>query len=141
MSRRLARETALQVLFQIDMTKANVEEAIESTMEQLVIRDDILPFLRQLVTGTIEYQEKVDEIITKLSRDWNLDRMATVDRNILRMALYELLYRDDIPKSVSVNEAIELAKIFGSEESSKFINGILGNVIENIAQYRSGVLK
>ena len=136
MSRRLARETALQVLYQIDMTKNDVNTAIDYTLNQLAIRDDVIPFMKELVNGTLEHQVKADEIISKLSKDWNLERMATVDRNILRLALYEILFREDIPTSVSVNEAIELAKTFSNEESGKFVNGILGNVVEKIDQYR-----
>lgn len=136
MSRRLARETALQVLYQIDMTKNEVQTVIENTLQQLAIKEETVPFMRELVMGTVEYQQKMDQIISKLSKDWNIDRMATVDRNILRMALYELLYRADIPNGVAVNEAIELAKTFSSDESSKFVNGILGSVMENIDQYR-----
>lgn len=136
MSRRLARETALQVLYQLDMTKAEVNTIIKNTLEQLAIRDDAVTFMKELVLGTVEHQEKVDQIISKLSIDWNLDRMPIVDRNVLRLALYEILYRNDIPAGVAVNEAIELAKTFSNEQSGKFVNGILGSVVQNMDQYR-----
>lgn len=136
MSRRLARETALQVLYQLDMTKDELNTIINNTLEQLAIRDDAVPYMKELVLGTVEHKEEADQIISKLSIDWNLDRMPVVDRNVLRLALYEILYRNDIPAGVAVNEAIELAKTFSNEQSGKFVNGILGSVVQNMDQYR-----
>ena len=77
-------------------------------------------------------QEKIDQLIEQYSKDWKLDRMAAVDRNLLRLAIYEILYMPDIPSAVSINEAVELAKIYGSDESAKFVNGILGNLVRQL---------
>jgi transcription antitermination factor NusB len=79
--------------------------------------------------GTVENLAEIDRIIAAYSKDWQLDRLARVDRNIMRLAVYEILYREDIPAGVSVNEAVELAKIFGGEDSGRFVNGILGRVV------------
>ncbi|HOV79840.1 MAG TPA: transcription antitermination factor NusB [Bacillota bacterium] len=136
MSRRLARERALQVLFQVDMAGADEDEAFSQMDENfgtLVRHGD---FAVRLVRGTLENLGFIDGIIAGISKDWDIKRMAYVDRNIMRLALYEILFCDDIPDSVSVNEAIEMGKTFGGEESGKFINGILGKVLENPDQFR-----
>lgn len=130
MGRRQARETALQALFQIDVGKNQPEFALQNTAEEFGAGPQELEFARQLVTGTLEQMDKIDHIISSVSKEWQLSRMANVDRNILRLALYEMMFREDIPNNVSVNEAVELAKIFGGPDSSKFVNGILGKVIE-----------
>ena len=130
MSRREVRETALQVLFQIDVGSIDPEFALANSIERTDLQDQAdISFLNQLVYGVLDKQSKIDRIICDTSLGWELDRIANVDRNILRLAIYELFYIDDIPARVSINEAIELGKCFGSEDSGKFINGILGKVI------------
>ncbi|AET66711.1 transcription antitermination factor NusB [Desulfosporosinus orientis DSM 765] len=132
MSRRLARETALQVLFQRDLTKeplATAEE-VQRWAEEFVIPESSRDFALELVDGTIAHQKEIDETISVCAQDWAISRMANVDRNVMRLATYEILYRSDIPGRVSLNEAIELAKRFGGEESAKFVNGILDRIVE-----------
>lgn len=85
-----------------------------------------MEFAQQLVKGTLEHIGEIDALISSISKEWQLSRMANVDRNIIRLALYELKFREDIPPNVSVNEAVELAKIFGGVDSGRFVNGILG---------------
>jgi len=97
-------------------------------------------FSRRIILGTLDNLQSIDQVISMVSKDWNINRMANVDKNIMRLALYEVFYCNDIPNNVSVNEAVELGKIFGGEESGRFINGILGRVIENIDQYQPGGL-
>ena len=131
MKRRLARELVLKTLFQIDLGKVDTALALETVLEE---EDNtwIKEFVRSLVRGTEEHQEKIDQLIEQYSKDWKLDRMAAVDRNLLRLAIYEILYMPDIPSAVSINEAVELAKIYGSDESAKFVNGILGNLVRQV---------
>lgn len=131
MKRRLARELVLKTLFQIDLGKVDTALALETVLEE---EDNtwIKEFVRSLVRGTGEHQEKIDQLIEQYSTDWKLDRMAAVDRNLLRLAIYEILYMPDIPSAVSINEAVELAKVYGSDESAKFVNGILGNLVRQI---------
>ncbi|MBO8170366.1 MAG: transcription antitermination factor NusB [Bacillaceae bacterium] len=129
MSRRLAREKALQALFQIDMTGEEPSRAMTSVLEHG--QEELIPydFLSDLVSGTVSHQAAVDELIGSHLEGWTLSRLSYVDRNILRLATYEMLYRDDIPEKVSVNEAIELSKLFSTEESSRFINGVLSSIM------------
>lgn len=131
MKRRLARELVLKILFQIDLCKVDTALALETVLEE---EDNtwIKEFVRSLVKGTEEHQERIDQLLEEYSTDWKLDRMAVVDRNLLRLAVYEILYMPDIPSAVSINEAVELAKIYGSDESAKFVNGILGNLVRQI---------
>ncbi|MEG6522585.1 transcription antitermination factor NusB [Desulfotomaculum sp. 1211_IL3151] len=131
MGRRQARETALQVLFQIDLGKTEPNLALTNTAEEFGAGPQEIEFARQLVWGTLEHLEDIDAMITGVSKEWQLNRMANVDRNIMRLALYEIKYRSDIPESVSVNEALELAKVFGSPDSARFVNGILGKLLDN----------
>jgi transcription antitermination factor NusB len=127
--RTRAREIALQMLYQVD---ARGEEALDG-MEEFFSReagaeDEVKAFARKLVTGTLGVRPEIDEIISAAAQNWHLRRMALVDRNILRMAIYEMLYADDIPAKVSINEAIELGKRFSTQQSGSFINGILDRI-------------
>jgi N utilization substance protein B len=135
MSRRQARERALQVLFQVDLGGVDPVEAIAQMDEDYGKLSGSEDFSAELVLGVIENSAFIDGIISAISKDWSLDRIANVDRIIMRLALYEVFFCVDIPNNVSVNEAIELGKMYGGDESGKFINGILGKVIENIEEY------
>lgn len=136
MSRRQARERALQVLFQVDVGGADPDLALRLMDEDFGNLTKSGDFTKRLVYGVIEHLEHLDRIISKVSKDWSLNRIARVDKSIMRLALFEMLYCDDIPRSVSVNEAVEMGKIFGGEDSGKFINGILGKVLENPEEYK-----
>lgn len=131
MSRRLARETALQVLFQLDMggEKSKIDQDVRHWAEEFALPELSIPFAQELVNGTIEHQPEIDERLSELSEGWGLKRMANVDRNILRIATYEIIYCPEIPGRVTLNEAIEIAKVYGSAESGKFINGILDKIV------------
>lgn len=136
MSRRLARETALQVLFERDLSKETLitAEIVERWATEFVVPEASKTFAQELVDGTIAHQDEIDQTIASIAQDWTLSRMANVDRNVMRLATYEILFCPDIPGRVSLNEAIELAKRFGGEESAKFVNGILDRVVASISK-------
>lgn len=132
MNRRKAREYALQMLFQRDFTGKDSEFNFQdSPSEDKKIKDDSRDFAIKLVAGTLEKREEIDRIIQKAADNWDIHRMAAVDRNILRFAVYEILYRRDIPSAVSINEALEIAKKYSSSESVPFINGLLDKIAHN----------
>lgn len=130
MSRRLARERALAVLYQVDLGGADPEKACDWMDDNFGPLLKSGEFARRLVFGTLEHRQEIDRVIAGLSKDWNINRIASVDKNIMRMALFEIFYSKDVPGSVAVNEAVELAKAYGGEDSGRFINGILGKVLE-----------
>lgn len=133
-SRRKGRELALQMLFQLDLVRTGVDDAIKAfwkTQEELP-SEDTRDFSEELVRGAFEHYEEIDRFVEETSSNWRLSRMPVVDRNVLRMAVYEMLYRNDIPTTVTINEAIDVGKKFGSEESGAFINGILDKIAEKI---------
>src|SRR5262249_17079126 len=127
--RRKAREYALQMLFQWDITHDAIDQIVSSFFQnQPEDATAIVDFARQLVTGTVEHVEHIDQILRRHAEHWRLDRMATVDRNILRLAVEEFLYDKDTPKTVVINEAIEIARRFSAQESPQFINGVLDSI-------------
>ncbi|MDO8461600.1 MAG: transcription antitermination factor NusB [Deltaproteobacteria bacterium] len=125
-NRRKSREIALQVLYQIEMLGESSRHLLFWKGKE--IEDEVRTFAMELVDGTTEHLKEIDDLIEKQSTHWRLARMAVVDRNILRLAVYELLYGREIPVSVTLNEAIEIAKKFGTEESGSFINGVLDQI-------------
>lgn len=130
--RRSARELALRLLFEVDVGKAPVEQVLEMSLEPERYDAPTIAFARKLLEGTVAHCHELDELIGQYAKEWSLDRMANVDRNILRLATYEVLYEPDIPASVSVDEAVELAKKYSTAESGKFVNGILGNILRHL---------
>ena len=127
--RRKAREYALQMLFQWDITRDTIDQIADTFFqEQEKEPEGIVEFARRLVKGTVEHVEEIDRLIQRHAEHWRLDRMATVDRNLLRMAVQEFLYDNEIPKTVVINEALEIARRFSSQESPQFINGILDSI-------------
>jgi len=126
LSRRLAREAAFKALFQVDIGKCRVQQALKRSLEDYKFHEQDEQFVEDLVASTVSNLEQLDRIIKKHLVKWELDRLSAVDRNLLRLALYEIIYRPDIPPAVSINEALELAKKFGSTgEAVGFINGVL----------------
>ena len=127
-SRHQSRERALQILFQYDIHgKPGVW--LDEFWKQCEGTEDVRTFAEQLVAGVLEHKKDLDALIGKYATNWKVSRMQIVDRNILRLGAYELLYLDDVPAKVTVNEAIELAKDFGDEEAAKFVNGILDKAL------------
>ncbi|KYH31658.1 transcription antitermination factor NusB [Neomoorella mulderi] len=125
MSRRAARAKALQALFAVDLGRMAPERAVEEVLAEEQLSLQAAAFARQLVMGTVTARQELDAIISRYAVGWRLERLAAVDRNILRMALYEMKYCPDTPVSVIINEAIELAKTFNDEEAGRFVNGLL----------------
>jgi N utilization substance protein B len=129
MKRRKAREHALQILFQLDIRKEKPSaRVLKHFWAEYDPDEEVKTFAEEIVNGTFKHFKKINEIIHDCAKNWSLDRMAVVDRNVLRMAVYEILYRMDIPTSVTINEAIEIAKKFGTDDSGAFVNGILDRV-------------
>ncbi|MEA3328160.1 MAG: transcription antitermination factor NusB [Candidatus Omnitrophota bacterium] len=126
--RTKARETALQILYQINISNDSVEDALTKFWNKHRALPVIKNFTNILVRGTITNLSEIDRIITKHAENWQIKRMAVVDRNILRMASYELLFSKSIPPKVSINEAIDIAKKFGDTQSGMFINGVLDKI-------------
>lgn len=128
-NRRKGREFALQLLFQGDMNDWQVDDlAIEFLWDTVQISSNIKQFAIDIYRGVCNNRIDIDTMIESNSKNWRLDRMSRVDRNILRLAAYEIVYRNDIPSNVSMNEAIEIGKRFGTAETSSFLNGILDNL-------------
>lgn len=135
--RRRSREMALQILYSMDMTESPPDEAISSHHEFATADEAkepeasvlLRPFTERLVRGVYLHRQEIDQTLISASQNWGLDRMSIVDRNILRIALFEMLYCPDVPPKVSINEAIDIGKKFGNEDSGAFINGVLDHVL------------
>ena len=134
-TRRKSRELVLQMLFQADMGRQTPEEVRRTFWrEHHSIEKDVRGFAEDLFRMATDRTAEIDGLIERHAEHWRMDRMATVDRNVLRLAIYEMLYRDDIPPVVSINEAIELAKTFGGPDSGRFVNGILDRVKNDLSR-------
>ncbi|MCL6471967.1 MAG: transcription antitermination factor NusB [Firmicutes bacterium] len=130
--RRKARKDALEILYEKEITDQPIDEIIKN--RELARGEEPSEFTMKLVDGVYRHQQQIDNIIREHTDNWALERMPIVDRNLIRIGLYEMLYEEDIPYSVSINEAVELAKIYGMEESSKFVNGILGRIASELKE-------
>jgi len=128
--RRDTRQIILQILFQMDFTKIEPDEAIDYMLEEHEINEEELSFIKEIVYGTNENIANLDKEILKYTKGWTIDRLPNIDKSILRMSTYELLHKNNTPVRVVLNEAIELAKLFGSDDSPKFINGVLGSIVK-----------
>ena len=127
--RRKAREVALQFLYQLDVqSESNPEPHLDEFWARHPVDGEVREFDDALIRGTKLHEGKIDEIISQYAENWQLGRMAVVDRNILRQGIFELLWMEDVPPKVSINEALEVAKKFSTHESSRFLNGILDRV-------------
>ncbi len=132
--RTRARELALQFLYQVDLRGADVLAEDKLFLREQESDKGARDFALHLVRGTIEHQNEIDALIRSVAQNWDIARMAIIDRNVLRMASFELLYCKDIPPKVSINEAIELGKRFSTEKSGGFINGILDKIKDRAAE-------
>ena len=130
--RRKARECALQMLYQQELSGLNAHVAIVSYWEANPPTDDARKYADELVGGIENHRIEIDDEISQNSMNWKLSRMAAVDKNILRIAVYELKYRSDVPSKVAINEAVEIAKRFGTADSGAFVNGILDNIARRV---------
>jgi N utilization substance protein B len=125
--RRQARGMALQALFEIDCTGHQTDDTVNRLFAESDLPEDASAFTHGLVNGALENKEKIDKIVNRFASAWPVEQLAIIDRNILRIGIYELLY-NKVPHKIAINEAVELAKSFGSENSPKFVNGVLGSV-------------
>ena len=126
--RHKARIAALKALFEVDSVDHKPDEILDRLVEESRLPDDAAQFARQLVHGALANRQRLDDIIRKNAPAWPLEQVAAVDRNILRLAIYEIVIDNMVPMRAAINEAVELAKEFGGEASSKFVNGVLGSV-------------
>lgn len=133
--RRQAREAAIKLLYALEITRNRTEEMLAAPWTSDLVPEDAQAFTRALVRGVMHRREEIDTLIQTASLHWSLERIGLVERNILRSSIYELLYMPDVPPKVTINEAIEIAKKYGAEEASVFVNGILDRIKQDAAQY------
>ena len=132
-ARRRARECALQMLFSYDVTHSSVEELIETYWGEMAeAAEDVRGFANELVIGTVAHLNEIDELIRLRTEHWRITRMAIVDRNLLRLAIFEFLYQPTTPMTVAINEALEIARRFSTHEATQFINGILDAIKRDV---------
>lgn len=124
MNRHQMREKALQMLFQLDVNKQDLLDQLRDLQ-----KDQNNAYYVELITGVIDHVKQIDEILDEHLENWTLDRIAAVEKTILRIAIYEMKFIDDVPMNVTINEAVELAKTYGDEKSGQFVNGVLAKII------------
>ena len=132
--RRKARELALQFLYGIEVNPGDLEEKLASFWQMNRTEREIEEFAASLIRGVVQHKEQIDRTISEHALNWGIKRIMPVDRNVMRLAVYELAFRPDIPHVVTINEAVDIAKKFGTAESGKFVNGILDNVRAKLAE-------
>src|SRR5215470_14510645 len=132
--RRQARVIALQTLYEYDVTHHDVASVLERHAESRRLDTRVIDYASELVHGVLEHIDQLDSTIQEAAHEWPLDQMARVDKSILRVAIYEILFNNSVPAKAAINEAVELAKIFGSNTSSRFINGVLGTIFNRAQQ-------
>lgn len=130
-TRRKARESTLQILFQLEFNDSDAEKAFRLYWKDKKATKEVKDYCKWLIKGVISHRESIDRSIQSISERWRLSRMPVVDRNILRMAVFELLYEEDVAPAIVINEAIEIAKKFSSEQAAAFINGVLDTLRKN----------
>jgi N utilization substance protein B len=134
LSRRVAREKALQVLYEVEMGGSDIQEAFENFYGELNLGPHGRKFAQVLASGTWGQREEIDRLIGKYTRRWKIERLAAIDRNILRLAVFEMTTQPDIPHEVSINEAVELAKKYSTDKAASFVNAILDGISKEIRQ-------
>jgi N utilization substance protein B len=127
-ARRRARSIALQALYEFDFTQHSTEYTLGCRLREYPLPEAATSFTFHLVEGVREHVSQLDQVMAELAPEWPVDQIAVVDRNVLRIAIFELLFDSDTPPKVAINEAVELAKMFGSDSSPRFVNGVLGSL-------------
>jgi N utilization substance protein B len=127
--RRKARTIALQTLYELDCSAHKPKEILARLLEEKALPDEAADFARSLVNGVLQNKKGIDDVIQKFAPAFPINQIATIDRNILRLAIFEILFDNRVPVKAAINEAVELAKSFGSDASKKFVNGVLGSVV------------
>jgi N utilization substance protein B len=139
--RTRARSLALQVLYEVDMANHPPGEVFKLRLEEFPLTEELTEFARQIIFGILPLTQELDQLIAKYAPDWPLDQIAAIDRNILRMALWEFAIQGETPIKVAINEAVELAKHYGSDSAPRFINGVLGSLAEHQHEIKQVVNK
>ena len=140
MARKQAREAAMSLLYQRIFTEEYNFNLLKNMVEEWDLDNNDIPYIEDILNGCSRHIDEIDNIIRSNSKGWKFDRMSKVDLSILRLSLYEILYRDDIPASVAINEAVELAKKYGGEKTGSFVNGILGTFYRSRKDSKKGNL-
>ena len=135
-TRRRARRLTLETLFEYDLANHDPIKVLRRRLEEQPLESSGVSFATKLINGVQEYQDRMDQLITRFAPEWPLEQMAVIDRNILRMAIFEFLIDQETPVKVAINEAVELAKIYGSDSAPRFINGVLGSLADQIETLR-----
>lgn len=133
--RRRARVVVFQTLFEVDLVDHIPDASLQQRLRAVPLTPSGIDFAERLLKGVLYYEEAFDAVIQRIAPEWPIDQIAVVDRNILRLAAFEILVDDDVPPKVAINEAVELAKMFGSESSSRFVNGVLGTLFANKKEF------
>ncbi|CAH0345681.1 transcription antitermination factor NusB [Bacillus sp. CECT 9360] len=128
MKRRIAREKALQALYTIEIGKSEIQDALVSVLDG----GESDEYFEKLVKGTLDKKEEIDGLIRSNLENWKLERLANIDRNLLRLTVYEMRYSDDVPVNVAMDESIEVAKKFGDDQSSRFVNAVLSKIKDSL---------
>jgi len=134
--RRSSRELALKFLYQYELNAGNIDEQVRLFLERNSLQYEVEVFMKELVIAILKQMKEIDAIIQKFSDNWVIDRMAIIDRNILRMGTCELMFNFSTPPKVAINEAVDIAKKYGNEDSPEFINGVLDKIYKEIGQKR-----
>lgn len=139
-TRRRARRLSLEVLYEYDIAEHAANEVLARRLQEQPMEKAGAEFASQLVNGVLTYQAQMDAVIARYAPEWPLDQMAVIDRNILRIAMYEFLIDGETPVKVAINEAVELAKTYGSDSAPRFVNGVLGTLADEAEQLRLELL-
>jgi transcription antitermination protein NusB len=135
-ARTRARSLALQVLYEIDMANHPPAQVLAERLEEEPLNEELAEFVRQIVFGVLPLRERLDEVIAKYAPEWPFDQIAAIDRNILRVSVWEFAIQSMTPLKVAINEAVELAKLFGSDSTPRFVNGVLGSLADRENEIR-----
>ena len=140
-TRRRARRVTLETLYEYDIANHPPGEVLERRLQENPMEKTGVEFASRLIQGVIQNQEEMDTLISRYAPEWPLDQMAVIDRNVLRIAIYEFLATDETPVKVAINEAVELAKVYGSDSAPRFINGVLGTLADHQEELRREILR
>lgn len=141
MGRKASREMAMKLLYQFEIQRDNIDQQINDALDESDANKKDREYICDVIYGVIKHLEYIDKLIESHSKGWKLNRISKVDLSILRLSIYELLYRKDIPMNVSINEAVELAKKYSSEDAGAFINGILAKIVTELKVENAGIDK
>ena len=139
--RTRARSLALQVLYEVDIANHPPADTFRSRLEESPLSNELSDFARQIIFGVLPLTPNLDHLIAKYAPEWPLDQIAAIDRNILRMALWEFAVLQETPIKVAINEAVELAKLFGSDSAPRFVNGVLGALADHQHEIQQAISK